>query len=67
MQWEIAGIQTAAAAISIGLAPPLIGLVFDRTGSYTLALILLAVGQLVAALMFLLPGPCRFATQLTNR
>ena len=60
---EIAGIQTAVAAVVIGLAPPLIGRAFDSSGSYDQALVALCVGQLAATVLFMLLGTYRFATR----
>jgi len=60
---EIAGVQTAVSAVAMGLTPPLIGLAFERTGSYTTAFVLLAAGQLIATAMFVALGPYRFSTR----
>jgi len=45
------------------LTPPLIGLAFERMGSYTSTFVLLAAGQLVATVMFFALGPYRFSTR----
>ena len=58
---EIAGMQTAVSAVVMGLTPPLIGLAYESTGSYTIAFVCLAVGQLAATAMFLGLGPYRFS------
>ena len=58
---EIYGIHLAFVAITSGLAPPLIGMLFDRTGSYNATLALAVVGQVIGMCLFMFLGPYRYA------
>ena len=58
---ETYGIHLAFVAMAGGLAPPLIGMLFDRTGSYGAALVLALIGQVIGACLFMFLGPYRYA------
>jgi MFS family permease len=58
---EIWGSYMGILALVMGFSPPLIGMLFERTGSYHLALQLMIAGDLAAALLFLTLGRYRYA------
>jgi MFS family permease len=58
---ETYGIHMGLVNMSSGLAPPLIGMLFDRTGSYSATLVLAMIGQVLAAGVFMILGPYRYA------
>jgi MFS family permease len=57
---EIAGINMAVLSLVSGFSAPLVGILFDRTGSYDLALMGMIVGYVIAGLLYLFIGPYRF-------
>jgi predicted MFS family arabinose efflux permease len=58
---ESLGTHMACVYIASGLAPPLIGAVFQRTGSYGVALGVAMMGQVLAIGAFMFLGPYRYA------
>jgi MFS family permease len=58
---ETFGIHLAFITITSGLAPPLIGMLFDRTGSYGATLVLALIAQVIGACLFMFVGPYRYA------
>ncbi len=57
---EIFSYYLCISGVVMGFSPPLIGLLFERTGSYKWALFLMIAGDLAAALLFLTLGPYRY-------
>jgi MFS family permease len=58
---EIFGLYMGILALVMGFSPPLIGLLFEHTGSYSLVLKLMLVGDLAATLLFLTLGRYRYS------
>jgi hypothetical protein len=58
---ESLGIHMAFMSIAGGLAPPIIGMLFERSGSYNVALAVALIGQLLAVGAFMILGPYRYA------
>jgi MFS family permease len=58
---EIFSFHMSIWGLVIGFAPPLIGLLFERTGSYDRALLLIIAGNIAAALLLLTLGPYRYS------
>jgi nitrate/nitrite transporter NarK len=57
---EIYGSLTSILAVVMGFSPPLIAMLYEHTGSYNIALILMIAGDLAAALLFLTVGRYRY-------
>jgi nitrate/nitrite transporter NarK len=57
---EIAGINMAILSLVAGFSAPLVGILYDRTGSYHLALMGMIVGYVISGLLYLCIGPYRF-------
>ena len=57
---EIAGINMAVLSLVAGCSAPLVGYLFDHTGSYDLALMGMIAGYVISALLYLFIGPYRF-------
>jgi MFS family permease len=59
---EIAGINMAVLSFVAGFSAPLVGILFERTGSYDLVLIGIVVGFVLSALLYLTIGRYRYTT-----
>ncbi len=59
---EIAGINMAVLYVVAGFSTPLVGNLFDRTGSYDLAMVGMIVGYVLSALLYLTIGRYRYTT-----
>jgi len=59
---EIVGINMAAISLIGGFSAPLIGFLFERTGSYDWTLIGMIAANIVAALLYLVVGRYRYTT-----
>jgi MFS family permease len=59
---EIAGINMAVLSLAMGFSAPLVGALYDRTGSYDLALFGMIGGYILSALMYLMIGRYRYTT-----
>jgi MFS family permease len=57
---EIAGINMAILSFVSGFSAPLIGILFERTGSYDLALVGMIAGYVLSALLYLTIGRYRY-------
>jgi MFS family permease len=57
---EIFGINMAVLSLVAGFSAPLIGIMYDRKGSYDLALIGMIAGYVIAALLYLAIGRYRY-------
>jgi hypothetical protein len=57
---EIFGINMAILSLAMGFSAPLIGILYEHTGSYNLALIGMIVGNVLAGLLFLTIGRYRY-------
>ena len=57
---EIAGINMAVISLVAGFSAPLVGNLYDRTGSYDLALLGMIAGYVLSALMYLTIGRYRY-------
>jgi MFS family permease len=57
---EIAGINMAVLYVVAGFSAPLIGILYDRKGSYDLALIGMIAGYAISALLYLIIGRYRY-------
>jgi MFS family permease len=59
---EIAGINMAVLSLVAGFSAPLVGNLYDRTGSYDLALVGMIAGYVLSALLYLTIGRYRYTT-----
>jgi MFS family permease len=59
---EIAGINMAVLSFVMGFSAPLVGILFERTGSYDLALAGMIAGYVIAALLYLAIGRYLYTT-----
>jgi cyanate permease len=59
---EIAGINMAVLSFVAGFSAPLVGILFERTGSYDLVLTGIVVGFVLSALLYLTIGRYRYTT-----
>jgi hypothetical protein len=59
---EIAGINMAVVSLVGGISAPLIGILYERNGSYDLALIGMIAGYVLSALLYLTLGRYRYTT-----
>jgi MFS family permease len=59
---EIAGINMAVLSLVAGFSAPLVGNLYDRTGSYDLALLGMIAGYVLSALLYLTIGRYRYTT-----
>jgi MFS family permease len=59
---EIAGINMAVLSLVGGFSAPLVGNLYDRTGSYDLALVGMIAGYVLSALLYLIIGRYRYTT-----
>ena len=59
---EIAGLNMAVLSLTGGLSAPLIGLLYDRSGSYNLALTFMIGAFVAAGLLYLAIGHYRYTT-----
>ena len=59
---EIAGINMAVLSLVMGFSAPLVGMIYDRTGSYSPALYGMIVGSVLAGLLYLFIGRYRYTT-----
>jgi MFS family permease len=61
---EIYGSCMAMHSFATGFGPPLIGKLFDRTGSYKIVIFVIATGYVLSAILILTLGPYRYALDL---
>jgi MFS family permease len=61
---EIYGFCMAMLSFATGFGPPLIGKLFDRTGSYNIVILVMATGYVLLAILILTLGPYRYALDL---
>lgn len=59
---EIAGINMAVVQLVGGFSAPLVGLLYERGGSYDLAMTGMIAGFVLSALLYLMLGPYRYTT-----
>ena len=59
---QIAGINMAVAYLVAGFSTPLVGSLYDRRGSYDLAMVGMIAGYVLAALLYLTIGRYRYTT-----
>ncbi len=59
---EIAGINMAVISMVAGFSAPLVGILFERTGSYDLAMLGMIAGYALSALLYLTIGRYRYTT-----
>jgi MFS family permease len=59
---EIAGINMAVLSLIMGFSAPLVGILYDRTGSYDLVLLGMIAGGILCALLYLAIGRYRYTT-----
>ena len=59
---EIAGINMAVLSLVAGVSAPLVGILYEHTGSYDLALLGMTVGYVLSALLYLAIGRYRYTT-----
>jgi len=59
---QIAGINMAVISLVAGFSTPLVGNLYDRTGSYDLAMVGMIVGYVLSALLYLTIGRYRYTT-----
>jgi hypothetical protein len=59
---EIAGINMAVISLVGGFSAPLVGILFERSGSYDAALLGMVVGYVLSALLYLTLGRYRYTT-----
>jgi predicted MFS family arabinose efflux permease len=57
---EIAGINMAVVSLVGGFSAPLVGILFERTGSYDLPLAGMVAGYILSALLYLMLGRYRY-------
>jgi nitrate/nitrite transporter NarK len=63
---QIAGINMAVISLVGGFSSPLLGYLYDRTGSYDLAMLGMIAGYVIAALMYLFIGRYRYTTDFKD-
>jgi MFS family permease len=61
---EIYGLSLAILSLATGFGPPLIGKMFDRTGSYNIVILILMIGYSLSAALMLTLGPYRYSVDL---
>lgn len=59
---EIAGINMAVLSLVMGFSAPLVGMIYDRTGSYGPALYGMIMGSVLSSLLYLFIGRYRYTT-----
>jgi hypothetical protein len=59
---EIAGINMAVISLVGGFSAPLVGILYERGGSYDLALLGMIAGYVLSALLYLTIGRYRYTT-----
>jgi MFS family permease len=64
---EIYGICLAIQQLVSGFGPPLVGKIFDRTGSYNAVVLMLAIAYLLQALCALVLGPYRYSLDVHEK
>ena len=64
---EIYGLYMAIQSLAIGFGPSVIGKLFDLTGSYATAVLVIAVGYVLSAVLILTLGPYRYSLDLVPR
>jgi hypothetical protein len=57
---EAFAMQVVVQGVAMGITPPLFGLIFDRTGSYSPAYWIMFSGAVICAGIYLILGPYRF-------
>lgn len=61
---ELFGLHMSLQCVLVGFSSPLIGWLFERTGSYGAALLLMAAANVVAAVLFLCLGRYRYSVEV---
>lgn len=61
---EIFGLLLGIQSLVYGIGPPIIGALFDRTGSYNVVLLMLTIGYAVSTALILTLGPYRYDLDL---
>jgi len=61
---EIYGLCLAVQQLVSGFGPPLVGEIFDRTGSYNAVVLILAVSYVLSAVLTLILGPYRYSLEV---
>jgi MFS family permease len=64
---EIYGLCLAIQQLASGFGPPLVGKIFDRTGSYNAVVLILAVAYVIQAVCVLILGPYRYSLDVHER
>jgi MFS family permease len=64
---EIFGIYMAIQSLVFGFGPPVIGKLFDLTGSYAMAVLIIAIGYVLSAVLILTLGPYRYSLDLVPK
>jgi MFS family permease len=59
---EAYAMQVVVQGVAMGLAPPLFGMIFDSTGSYSLVYWIVIGGAAAGAVIYLILGPYRYRT-----
>ncbi len=61
---EVYATQHMIENIALGLSAPLLGAIYDNTGSYNLAFALIVVTSLISMVMYLALKPYRYAANI---
>ena len=64
---EIYGLCLAIQQLLSGFGPPLVGKIFDRTGSYNAAVLMLAMAYVLWAIVALILGPYRYSLDVHEK
>ncbi len=64
---EIYGLCLAIYSLVSGFGPPLVGKIFDRTGSYNAVVLILAMAYVLQAIFALILGPYRYSLDVHER
>ncbi len=64
---EVYGLCLAIQQLASGFGPPLVGTIFDRTGSYNLVILFLAIAYLIQAICVLILGPYRYSLDVHEK
>jgi MFS family permease len=64
---EIYGLCLAIYSLVSGFGPPLVGKIFDRTGSYNTVVLILAMAYVFQAIFALILGPYRYSLDVHER
>jgi MFS family permease len=64
---EIYGLCLAIQQLASGFGPPLVGEIFDRTGSYNAVVLILAMAYVLQAICALILGPYRYSLDIHEK